>query len=163
MIFQLETITEFAAESKNLRNYWKNSVYHVCSKSENKIYTSPGAFLLVEIDHCLDINQEYEVPDLWFLHGKTTSNIHSLKIDKKLGSFQNKKNSVYKGILYKVANLKKKKSTLGLESLLFEIGHVLDINQNYETPGFLIFTCRNAHWPPQPQEGQETRKKQCSA
>ena len=45
---------------------------------------------------------------------------------------------------------------LGLEPLLVEIEHVLDITQKYETPGFLIFTCQNANRPPQPQEGQET-------
>ena len=45
---------------------------------------------------------------------------------------------------------------LGLEPLLVEIEHVLDITQKYETPEFLIFTCRNVHRPPQPQKGQET-------
>ena len=73
--------------------------------------------------------------DLWFLHGKTTTNLHSLKIDKNSGSFQ-------KNCVYKVANLKKKKSTLGLEPLLVEIEHVLDITQKYETPEFFISTCQ---------------------
>ena len=56
----------------------------------------------------------------------------------------------------KTQRLPSSKSTLGLEPLLVEIEHFLDTTQRYETPGFLIFKCQNAHRPPQPQDGRET-------
>ena len=102
--------------------------------------------MLVEIDHCLDINQEYEVPRSLIF---TWQNDHQLRWTKNLRKFPKKQ-------CLQSSKSEEKKSTLGLEPLLVEIEHFLDTTQMFETPGFFIFKCQNAHRPPQPQKGQET-------
>ena len=70
-------------------------------------------------------------PDLWFLHCKTKNSRKLQKYPQCLESskFEDKKSAL-----------------LGLEPLLVEIEHFLDTTQKYETPGFFIFKCQNAHF-----------------
>ena len=69
-------------------------------------------------------------PDLWFLHCKTKNSRKLQKYPQCLESskFEDKKSAL-----------------LGLEPLLVEIEHFLDITQKIWNPGFLSFTCKSAH------------------
>ena len=151
MIFQLENVyrTQQPQDGqKTWGNFWKKQRLP-SSKSEKKFTLALESFCWFKIDHCLDINQEYEVPrSLIFTWQNDHQPPQPQDWQKTSGSFQKK-------FLQSIKS-EEKKSMLGLEPLLVEIEHVLDITQKYETPGFLIFTCQNAHRPPQPQEGQET-------
>ena len=60
---------------------------------------------------------------------------NSLKMDKELEEIKKK-----------TQRLPSSKFTPGLEPLLVEIEHFLDTTQKYETPGFFIFKCQNAHF-----------------
>ena len=125
---------------------WTKKLEESSEKTANlrrKKYTSPVPWsLFVSWNRPVwTLIKNMKSPDLWFLHCKTKNSRKLQKYHQCLESskFEDKISAI-----------------LGLEPLLVEIEHFLDIAQKYETPGLLIFTCQNAHRPPQLQDGQET-------